>query len=204
MSEEKVDNKKAETKPEAKAGAKKTDSKPAAKSGGKKKTVSFVGKERGRGGKGRRGGRDGARKQSEFDQTIIGIRRVVRVVAGGRRFSFDVSMVIGDRKGRVGFGHGKATDTALAIEKAFKSAKKDLVTVKLTKTNSLPRETEAKFCSSRVYIQPAPGKGLAAGSSVRTVLSLAGITDVNAKIISKSKSKFNNAKATIEALRKIK
>jgi small subunit ribosomal protein S5 len=142
-------------------------------------------------------------RRSEFDQKIIGIRRVTRVMAGGRRFSFSVSMVIGDKKGRVGFGVGKASDTALAIEKASKDAKKHMITVKLTENKSIPHNIDAKYCASQIEIRPAKGRGLVAGSAVRSVLELGGITDVTAKILSRSKSPINNARATISALKSI-
>ena len=132
---------------------------------------------------------------------MIGIRRVARVMAGGRRFNFSVGIVIGDKKGRVGVGLGKAADTQLAIEKATRAAKKDMITIKLTKSNSIRNNIGAKFCASVVEIRPSEGRGLVAGSSVRTVLELAGITDVTAKIQSRSHNQVNNARATIEALR---
>ena len=140
------------------------------------------------------------RPKPEFDQKIIDIRRVTRVVKGGRRFSFSVSMVIGNRKGSVGVGIGKASDTALAIEKAIRDAKKNLLKLKLTENMSIPHETSAKYCSSEVVIRPARGRGVVAGSSVRTVLELAGITEVGAKILSRSKNKLNNARVAIKAL----
>jgi small subunit ribosomal protein S5 len=150
----------------------------------------------------RRGGRPPVRRaKPEFEQKIIGIRRVVRVVSGGRRFSFSVAMVAGDKKGKVGVGVGKSTDTSLAIEKAARDAKKNMIKVKLNKKMSIPFEVRAKFCSSDILIMPAPGKGLVAGSSARNVLDLAGITDVGAKVLSRSKNKINNARATIKALK---
>lgn len=144
------------------------------------------------------------REQSEFDQKIIDIRRVARVVAGGRRFSFSVAVVIGNRKGEVGVGLGKASDTALAIEKAVRLAKKNKIKLNLTKNKSIPHETEAKFTQAKIMIRPArPGRGLVAGSSVRTVLELGGVKDVTGKVISRSKNKLNIAKATIKALKKL-
>jgi small subunit ribosomal protein S5 len=142
-------------------------------------------------------------RRSEFEQKIIGIRRVTRVMAGGRRFSFSVSMVIGDKKGSVGFGIGKASDTALAIEKASKDAKKHMITVKRTENKSIPYNLSSKYCASVIEIRPAKGRGLVAGSAVRSVLELAGITDVTAKILSRSKSPINNARAAILALGEI-
>ncbi len=142
-----------------------------------------------------------ARPRSEFDQKIIKIRRVTRVVKGGRRFSFSVAIVIGNRKGSVGVGVAKGTDIALAIEKSVKRAKKNLVKLKLTDNNSILHDVENKYCSSLVKIFPTKeGKGLSAGSSAKNVLELAGITDVTAKVISRSRNKLNNAMATLQAL----
>lgn len=150
----------------------------------------------------RRGGKP--RERREFDQKIIAIRRVTRVVAGGRRFAFSVAMVIGDRKGRVGVGVGKAGDTALAIEKSIRDAKKNMITVKRTKGNSIRHDVAAKYCASEVSIMPAKGRGVVAGSSVRNVLELGGITDVTAKIFSRSKNQLNNARAALIALDSLK
>ena len=99
----------------------------------------------------------------EFDQKIVSLRRVVRVMGGGRRFSFSVLLAIGNRRGKVGLGVGKAADISLALEKAFREAKKRLLTITLTKQSSIPHEVAAKFNSSRVIIRPAPGRGIVAG-----------------------------------------
>lgn len=144
------------------------------------------------------------RPKPEFDQKIIGIRRVTRVMKGGRRFSFSVCMVAGDRSGRVGVGLGKAGDTALAIEKAFRKAKASMVTIPLTENKSIPHEVRSKFCASDVLMMPAPGRGLKAGGAARAVLELGGVTDVGAKIFSRSKNSFNNARATLKALGELK
>jgi small subunit ribosomal protein S5 len=152
----------------------------------------------------RRAGRRDERVRQEYDQKIISIRRVTRVMAGGRRFSFSVAMVIGDKKGKVGVGIGKAGDTQLAIEKAMRDAKKNLLVVPMNKDQHIPHDVHTKYASSEVMIMPAPGRGLVAGSSVRTVLELAGVKDVTAKIFSRSKNKLNNAKAAIEALKQLK
>ncbi len=140
------------------------------------------------------------RVKPEFDQKILAIRRVTRVMAGGRRFSFSVALVAGNRNGSVGVGVGKASDTVQAIEKAFREAKKNMVHLKLTKEKSIPFGTQAKYCASKVVIRKSPGGGLVAGSSVRSVLELAGINDVSAKILTQSKNKLNNARAAVEAL----
>ncbi len=162
--------------------------------------------DRGRGGRqggGRGGGSAGRRSERvkpEFDSKMIDIRRVARVVAGGRRFSFSVVLVIGDKKGKVGVGLGKAGDTALAIEKATRDGKRHMVTFTPEMGRSIPSPVEAKYSSARLMMRPAPGRGLIAGSAVRTVLTLAGRTDVNAKLLSPSKNKLNIARVTLKAL----
>lgn len=161
-----------------------------------------------RGGKpGARGGRTGGKRdmpRSEFDQKTILLRRVARVIAGGRRFSFSAAIVIGDHKGRVGVGIGKGGDTALAMEKAMRDAKKNMVRVKTTESMSIPHDVMAKESSGIVSIRPAPERGIVAGSSVKLVLELAGVKDVTAKILSPSKNKLNIARATVKALASIK
>ncbi|MFH1823471.1 MAG: 30S ribosomal protein S5 [archaeon] len=143
------------------------------------------------------------RPKPEFDQKILDIRRVTRVVAGGRRFSFSVALVAGDRKGVVGLGLGKAGDTSLAINKALRNAKKNMIRINLTKTSSIPHEISAKFSSSRVVILPNKGRGLVAGSVIRDIVKLAGVKDVTGKILSKTKNKLNNSKAVITAFSQI-
>lgn len=143
------------------------------------------------------------RVKPEFDQKILDIRRVTRVVAGGRRFSFSVALVAGDKKGAVGLGLGKAGDTALAINKALRNAKKNMVKLNLTKTMSIPHELSAKFSSSYVMLRPNKGRGLVAGSVVRDIVKLSGMKDITGKIFSNSKNKLNNAKAVMTALSQV-
>jgi len=144
------------------------------------------------------------RARSEFDNKILAIRRVTRVVAGGRRFSFSVTIAIGNGRGQVGVGLGKASDTALAIEKATRDAKKHMIRVPITDAGSIPHEISAKYAASHILLIPAPGKGLKAGSAVRTVLELAGVRHVSGKILSRSKNHLNNARATTQALSELK
>ena len=144
------------------------------------------------------------RERSEFDQVTIDARRVARVMAGGRRFNFSLVVVIGDKKGRVGVGLGKGIDTALAIDKAVRDAKKHLFTIPRTITGSIPHRVDAKYASSTVEIIPSKGRGLVAGSAMRTVLDLGGVTDVVAKIHTRSKNKLTIARATIAALKKLR
>jgi small subunit ribosomal protein S5 len=169
---------------------------------------------RGRGRNDRRGDARGDRRprrparpervRPEYDQKIISIRRVTRVMAGGRRFNFSVAMVIGDKRGRVGVGIGKAGDTQLAIDKAIRDAKKHMIIIPMNSTGNIPHDVHIKYASSEVMIQPAPGRGLVAGSSVRTVLEMGGVKDVTAKIFSRSKNKLNNARAAVEALKQLR
>ncbi len=153
----------------------------------------------------RRPRRGGPREQKErvkpeFDTKIISIRRVTRVASGGRRFSFSVALVAGDRKGRVGVGLGKAGDTSLAIDKATRDAKKNMIRVAHTSAMSIPHPVEAKYSSARVEIMPAKGRGIVAGSAVRNVVELAGLKDIVAKIRSGSKNKLNIARGAVQAL----
>ncbi len=144
------------------------------------------------------------RARSEFENKVIDIRRVTRVVAGGRRFSFSVTLVLGNGTGKVGVGLGKAGDTALAIEKATRDAERHLITVPITDGASIPHDVQVKYASAQVMLIPAPGKGLKAGSAVRTVLELAGVRNVTTKILSRSKNPLNNARATVLALSKLR
>lgn len=148
----------------------------------------------------RRSGRRVERAKPEFDQKVLSMRRVTRVVAGGRRFSFSVALVAGNRKGLVGVGTGKAMDTALAIDKAFRDARKNMRTIPMTKSMSIHHDSQAKYSSSVVKVMPAPGRGMIAGGAVRSVIEYAGLKNISAKVLSRSKNALNNAKATIKAL----
>jgi small subunit ribosomal protein S5 len=158
--------------------------------------------QRGRGPRGRRD-RD-ERPRSEFDQKTLQVRRVTRVTSGGKRFNISIVLAIGNHRGAVGVGTGKGLDTALALDKALKSAKKNMISIPVTKTMSIPHSVDAKYGSARVMIMPAPRRGNIAGSAVRSIFWLAGLKDVNAKILSGSKNKLNIARASIEALRQLR
>jgi len=147
-----------------------------------------------------RGPRVFSDRPKEFDQKLLEVRRVTRVVAGGRRLSFAVTMAIGDRRGFIGVGTGKGNDTSLAIAKALRNARKHGVRLKLTEKKSIPYEISAKYASSRIVIFPNRGRGLVSGASVRTLLDLGGVRDVTSKVLSGSKNKLNTARATIKAL----
>lgn len=148
----------------------------------------------------RRREREGAER--EFDQRIIDIARVTRVMAGGKRMRFRACVVIGDHKGRLAFGIGKGADVTLAVNKAVNNAKKEIVSVP-TQNGTIPHETRVKYKASRLMLKPAPkGTGVVAGGAVRMALELAGINNVVAKIYG-SKNKLNNIKALFFALHEL-
>ena len=141
-------------------------------------------------------------KKSEFDEKVLDIRRVTRVVAGGKRFRFRATVVIGDKKGRIGVGLAKGVDVAQAVEKSKRDALKNLITIKLKDNRTIIYEVEAKYSAARVRLKPAKaGHGLSAGGACRVVLELAGIKDISAKILGRTSNKLTNALATMEALK---
>ena len=144
------------------------------------------------------------KKKSEYKEKVLDIRRVTRVVAGGKRFSFRATVVIGNEKGTVGVGVSKGLDVAQAVDKAKSAAKKNLINIPL-KGRTVLHEVEAKYSAARVRIKPAkPGHGLRAGGAARNVLLLAGIKDASAKLLGTTKNKLTNAMATLEALKQLK
>ncbi len=154
------------------------------------------------GGRGPRRGRGRGRKPrepKEFEEAILQIDRVTRVTKGGRQLRFRVSVVIGDQKGRVGFGIGKSSEVMTGVQKAIAHAKRNLINVPIYE-DTIPHEISAKFKSSKVLLFPAPeGKGVIAGGAVRKVLELAGVKNVLSKMHG-SRNKLNSAYATIQAL----
>lgn len=142
------------------------------------------------------------REKSEFDQKLLDLARVTRVVKGGRRFSFRATMAIGNRKGKVGVGVAKGADVSEAINKAVAEAKKGLIEVK-RKDASISFKVEEKFGAAKVMIKPAKeGKGIVAGGAMRSVIELAGIKNITAKSLGAS-NKINVAKATLKALSRL-
>lgn len=148
----------------------------------------------------KRQGRGGRRREKrEFDQKTVDLARVARVVAGGRRFRFRATVVIGDRKGRVGMGIAKGKDVSNAIDKAVSQAKRNLIEVPLT-GGTIPHEVRTQFGGADVLIKPArPGTGIIAGGAIRPVMELAGVKDIVSKMLGSS-NHTNNVQATLQAL----
>jgi small subunit ribosomal protein S5 len=161
----------------------------------------------GRGGRGGQGGPRGRRpevapEEKQFDERVVHIDRVARVVKGGRRFRFRALVVVGDRKNRVGIGIAKGADVTAAVTKATEVAKKHFITVTL-KNGTIAHESEVKVSGARILIKPAAkGTGLIAGGVVRTILEVAGVHNILSKSLGSS-NKANIAYATIEALRQV-
>jgi len=152
-----------------------------------------------------RGNREKTQKEKpEFDQQIVDLARVTRVTKGGKQLSFRAVVLIGDRRGRVGYGVDKGKDVQLATTKAFNQAKKNLITIPF-RFETIPHMVKAKFGSARVMLKPAPqGSGIIAGGSIRGVLEMAGVPNASAKMLGKSGNKMNNIKATFIALQSFK
>lgn len=148
--------------------------------------------------------REKPKEKSEFDQKLLDVARVTRVVAGGRRFRFRTVVVVGNRKGKIGLGTAKGQDMSLAVEKAATKARKNAIMIQ-TKGETIPFEVTAKYGAAKVLLRPAPvGRGIVAGGAVRVICDLAGIGNVTSKIMTRSKNKLNIAKATLDALKKLR
>ncbi len=144
-------------------------------------------------------------KKEEFKEKVLDLRRVTRVVAGGKRFRFRATVVLGDEKGRIGVGIAKGLDVQQAVTKGKTDAKKNIIKIDLKDQRTIAHEVLAKFSAAKVLIKPAaPGHGLRAGGAVRSVLSLAGVKDATAKCLGRTPNKLTNAMAAIEALKKLK
>ena len=158
------------------------------------------------GGRGdRRGPPRGRRPEEpkEFDQRILSLDRVTRVTKGGKRMRFRATVIIGDHKGRVGYGVAKAADVSAAVNKAVTQAKKRLMTIPLV-NETIPHHVEAKFGASKVLMKPAPkGTGVKAGGAMRVVMELAGVPNIIGKLLG-GKNKINNTKATIAAVQQLR
>lgn len=142
-------------------------------------------------------------EEKDFGQKIVDIARVTRVMAGGKRMRFRASVIVGDRRGKVGMAVAKGADVTLAVNKAAKKARKNLINVPIV-NETIPHRVDVKSGAAKILIKPAPkGTGIIAGGAVRMVLDLAGVSNVVAKILG-SKNKINNVNATIKALKMLK
>ncbi len=150
-----------------------------------------------------RGERAPRREVSEFDKQVVSVRRVVKVVKGGRTLRFSALVVVGDRKGRVGLGIGKSKDVSSAIEKATTIAKRNVKNIPII-DGTIPHETVGKFSATNILLLPAPeGTGVIAGGSARAVIELAGIKNIVTKKHGSS-NKINCVKATMNGLLSLK
>ena len=142
-------------------------------------------------------------EQPEYEERVVTINRVTKVVKGGRRFRFAALVVIGDKKGNVGFGTGKAAEVPDAIKKAIESAKKNIITVATVNT-TIPHEVTGVYGAGRVVLKPASaGTGVIAGGPVRAILELAGIKDIYSKVYG-SRTPINCVRATSNGLKNLK
>jgi small subunit ribosomal protein S5 len=159
--------------------------------------------EKGKGGRKTFGFKKGGLKldrKDEFDERILDIARVTRVMAGGKRMRFRVCVAIGDHKGKIGTGVGKGADVAAAVKKAVNQAKKAMIDVPLL-DGTIPHQVYNKYCAAKIMFKPAAkGKGVVAGGVVRVILELAGVKNITSKILGSS-NKLSNALCTIEALK---
>jgi len=143
-------------------------------------------------------------KKDEFDSKLLDLARIAHTRAGGRKMRFRALVIIGNKMGKVGIGLSKGGDVALAIDKATRLSRKNLIEIPIT-GNTIPHEVSAKVGAARIMLRPQrKGRGLVAGGTVRTICALAGIKDISSKVLGRTGNKINNARATIAALQKLK
>ena len=142
----------------------------------------------------------GYKAKSEWSERVVSIQRVTKVVKGGKKMSFRAVIVVGNEQGKVGVGVGKAGEVITAVRKGVNDGKKNIISIPLTSSNSIPHPTNGRFGAAKLILRPsAPGSGVIAGSSIRTVLELAGIKNILSKQLG-SNNLLNNARATINGL----
>nr|YP_009550249.1 ribosomal protein S5 [Tisochrysis lutea]YP_009873642.1 ribosomal protein S5 [Isochrysis galbana]AUM82551.1 ribosomal protein S5 [Tisochrysis lutea]QKW88525.1 ribosomal protein S5 [Isochrysis galbana] len=138
--------------------------------------------------------------RTEWEERVVSVERVTKVVKGGKKLSFRAVVVVGDQQGKVGVGVGKASDVSTAVRKAVTDGKKNIISVPLTSSNSIPHKINGRFGAAKLVLRPsAPGCGVIAGGAVRIVLELAGVQNILSKQLG-SNSLLNNARATIDGL----
>ena len=138
--------------------------------------------------------------KSEWSERVVSIQRVTKVVKGGKKMSFRAVIVVGNEQGKVGVGVGKAGDVITAVRKGVTDGKKNIVSIPLTSSNSIPHPTSGRFGAAKLILRPsAPGSGVIAGSSIRTVLELAGIKNILSKQLG-SNNLLNKSRATVNGL----
>lgn len=148
--------------------------------------------------------REQKREKPEFDQQIIDLARVTRVTKGGKQLNFRCCVLLGNKKGTVGYGVQKGADVQLAVDKAVAQAKKNLIQIPIIH-DTIPHRVEAKYKAGKVMLQPAPkGSGIIAGSVIRLILDMAGVPNASAKMLGKTNNKITNVKAVFSALEKFK
>lgn len=153
--------------------------------------------------RGNRGASKGYKEQEEFEQRIIDIARVTRVMAGGKRMRFRACVAIGNKKGQVAIGLAKGADVTMAVAKAVNKAKKNIITVPIV-NGTIPHEIKQKHGAAEILFKPArKGKGIIAGGAVRIVMELSGVKNVTSKILG-TNNKVNNVKCVIEAMKNLK
>ncbi len=159
-----------------------------------------------RSGGGREGGRSRSKPQQqvrEYEQKILDLARVTRVTSGGKRMTFRCALIIGDKKGKVGLGVAKGLDVQIAVEKAYRQAKKNIITVPMYH-ETIPHAVSMKYGSAMILIKPAPkGTGLKSGGAVRLVFEYAGVPNVVSRVLNSS-NKINIARAALEAIQQLK
>ena len=152
----------------------------------------------------RKGGRGPKKEEKQYEERVVAINRISRTVKGGRKLRFAALVVIGDMKGNVGFGTGKATEVPEAIKKALENARRELFHVHLVKHGTLSHDIIGKYGASQVYLKPAPeGTGVVAGGPVRAVLELAGVRNIYSKVYG-SRTPINCIRATVDGLKNMK
>ena len=140
----------------------------------------------------------------DLQERVVALNRVSKTVKGGRKMRFSAVVVVGDGKGRFGYGTGKATEVPDAIKKALEAAKKNMIRVHMVKGDTIPHEVEGIFGATKVFLKPAPeGTGIVAGGPVRAVLELAGIRNIYSKVYG-SRTSINMVRATVNAIENLK